>query len=70
MVVNDPAAIGSLEGKGTISWDGAASTWFWVDPANDVVFVGMIQVMGGPVRLDLEALSRTLTYQALVDPKT
>jgi CubicO group peptidase (beta-lactamase class C family) len=68
MVVNDPAAIGSLEGKGTMSWDGAASTWFWVDPANDVVFVGMIQVMGGPVRLDLEALSRTLTYQALVDP--
>ena len=70
MVVNEPAAIGSLEGKGTLSWDGAASSWFWVDPANDVVFVGMIQVMGGPVRLDLEALSRTLTYQALLDPET
>ncbi|MET0272493.1 MAG: serine hydrolase domain-containing protein [Phenylobacterium sp.] len=69
MVVNDPAAIGSLEGRGSMSWDGAASTWFWVDPENDVVFVGMIQVMGGPVRLDLQALSRTLTYQALTDAK-
>jgi CubicO group peptidase (beta-lactamase class C family) len=69
MVVNDPPAIGSLEGKGTMSWDGAADTWFWVDPENDVVFVGMIQVMGGPVRLDLQAASRTLTYQALVDPE-
>jgi hypothetical protein len=29
----------------------------------------MIQVMGGPVRLDLQAASRTLTYQALVDPE-
>jgi CubicO group peptidase (beta-lactamase class C family) len=69
MVVNDPARAGSLEGKGTMSWDGAASTWFWVDPTNDVVFVGMIQVMGGPVRLDLQAISRTLTYQALVEPE-
>jgi len=68
MVVDDPARAGSLEGKGTMSWDGAASTWFWVDPTNDVVFVGMIQVMGGPVRLDLQGASRTLTYQALVDP--
>ncbi|MBU1374856.1 MAG: beta-lactamase family protein [Alphaproteobacteria bacterium] len=68
MVVADPARAGSLEGAGTMSWDGAASTWFWVDPTNDVVFVGMIQVMGGPVRLDLQAISRTLTYQALVEP--
>jgi CubicO group peptidase (beta-lactamase class C family) len=68
MVVDDPLRAGSLEGKGTMSWDGAASTWFWVDPTNDVVFVGMIQVMGGPVRLDLQATSRTLVYQALVEP--
>ncbi len=31
------------DGKGTFFWDGAAGTWFWVDPTNDVVFVGMIQ---------------------------
>ncbi|WP_337186302.1 serine hydrolase domain-containing protein [Phenylobacterium sp.] len=68
MVVDDPVRAGSLEGRGTMSWDGAASTWFWVDPTYDVVFVGMIQVMGGPVRLDLQAMSRTLVYQALVEP--
>ncbi len=46
MVVNDPRAAGTLEGKGSMSWGGAAGTWFWVDPTNDVIFVGMIQRMG------------------------
>ncbi|WP_332773905.1 serine hydrolase domain-containing protein [Phenylobacterium sp.] len=67
MVVNDPRRAGSLEGKGTMSWGGAAGTWFWVDPTNDVIFVGMIQHYGGAG--DLGGLSRTLVYQALVDPK-
>jgi CubicO group peptidase (beta-lactamase class C family) len=68
MVVKDPRAAGSLEGAGTMSWGGAAGTWFWVDPANDLVFVGMIQRMGGTGGDDLGAMARTLTYQALVDP--
>jgi CubicO group peptidase (beta-lactamase class C family) len=68
MVVNDPRMAGSLEGKGTMSWGGAAGTWFWVDPANDVVFVGMIQRYGGTGGPDLGGLTRTLVYQALVDP--
>jgi putative oxidoreductase len=36
------------DGKGTFFWDGAAGTWFWVDPTNDIVFVGMIQRMTSP----------------------
>jgi CubicO group peptidase (beta-lactamase class C family) len=68
MVVNDPRKAGSLEGKGTLSWGGAAGTWFWADPANDVVFVGMIQRFGGTGGEDLGDLTRTLVYQALVDP--
>ena len=36
------------DGKGTYHWDGAAGTWFWIDPSNDVIFVGMIQRMLGP----------------------
>ncbi len=39
----DPDAAGIPVGKGTFQWDGAAGTWFWVDPANDLIFVGMIQ---------------------------
>jgi CubicO group peptidase (beta-lactamase class C family) len=69
MVVNDPRAAGSLEGKGTMSWGGAAGTWFWVDPTNDVIFVGMIQRLGGSGGDDLGGMARTLTYQALTHPE-
>ena len=69
MVVNDPRRAGTLEGEGSMSWGGAAGTWFWVDPTNDIIFVGMIQRMGGTGGDDLGGLSRTLVYQALVDPK-
>ncbi|HEY9233493.1 MAG TPA: serine hydrolase domain-containing protein, partial [Phenylobacterium sp.] len=69
MVVNDPRQAGSLEGKGTMSWGGAAGTWFWVDPTNDIVFVGMIQRYGGTGGPDLGGLTRTLVYQALVKPE-
>ena len=69
MVNIDPRASGSLEGANTMSWGGAAGTWFWVDPTNDLYFVGMIQRLGGTGGEDLGTAARTLTYQALVDPK-
>lgn len=69
MVVNDPRRAGTLEGQGSMSWGGAAGTWFWVDPTNDLIFVGMIQRLGGTGGDDLGSMARTLTYQALVDPK-
>ena len=68
-VVMDPRKAGSLEGRGAMSWGGAAGTWFWVDPTNDLIFVGMVQRLGGTGGDDLGDLSRTLVYQALVDPK-
>ncbi|MGA2536935.1 MAG: serine hydrolase domain-containing protein [Terracidiphilus sp.] len=67
-VVFDPPEANLPEGKGTFFWDGAAGTWFWVDPTNDIVFVGMIQRMLGPASPPLEYESRALVYQALVDP--
>ena len=66
-VVMDPAKAGTLAGKGTYSWGGAAGTWFWIDPENDVIFLGMIQVLGGSAAR-LDELSQALVYQALVDP--
>lgn len=42
-VFTDPVLAGSGVGRGTYQWDGAAGTWFWVDPENELVFVGMIQ---------------------------
>ena len=68
MVVKDPRKAGQLVGAGTMSWGGAAGTWFWIDPANDVAFVGMIQRFGGTGGDDLGNQARTLTYQALTDP--
>jgi CubicO group peptidase (beta-lactamase class C family) len=68
MVMNEPRRAGSLVGKGTMSWGGAAGTWCWIDPANDLYFVGMIQRMGGTGGGDLGTLARTLTYQALTEP--
>jgi CubicO group peptidase (beta-lactamase class C family) len=63
----DPQTANLPDGKGTFLWDGAAGTWFWVDPTNDVVFVGMIQRMRGG-NPNVQYLSRALVYQALVDP--
>jgi CubicO group peptidase (beta-lactamase class C family) len=67
-VVFDPHEANLPEGKGTFFWDGAAGTWFWIDPANDVVFIGMIQRMLGPASPNLEYSSRPAVYGALVDP--
>ena len=68
-VDNDPRKAGTMVGKGTMSWGGAAGTWFWIDPTNDLIFIGMIQRFGGGGgSVELSGLSRTLVYQALVDP--
>jgi CubicO group peptidase (beta-lactamase class C family) len=69
MVVKDPRAAGTLEGRNTMSWGGAAGTWFWVDPTNDLFMVGMIQRLGGTGGDDLGTQARTLTYQALLHPE-
>ncbi len=61
--------VGSPHGKGTYLWDGLAGTWFWIDPTNDVVFLGIIQRRGWPPGVpNIEDLSRQLTFQALVEP--
>jgi len=68
-VMEEPLRVGSTAGKGSYLWNGLAGTWFWIDPTNDLVFVGMIQRLASePGMPDLENLSRTLVYQALTDP--
>lgn len=64
----DPAVISRPLGKGSYTWEGAAGTWFWIDPANDVVFVGMVQRLVGPLSPDLGTLSQQAVYQALLHP--
>jgi CubicO group peptidase (beta-lactamase class C family) len=63
----DPKAVGHSYGKGTYYWGGAAGTWFWVDPVNDLAFIGMIQMQGGnrPDGMNFRADSANLVYAAL-----
>jgi CubicO group peptidase (beta-lactamase class C family) len=67
-VVFDPPTANLPDGKGTFFWDGAAGTWFWIDPTNDIVFIGMIQRMGGSGPMNLQYLSRSVVYGALLEP--
>lgn len=66
-VHTDTAASGAPYGQGTYYWGGAAGTWFWIDPVNDLFFVGMIQSMGGrrPGAMDFRGESAELVYAAL-----
>jgi len=63
----DPKPAGLPYGNGTYYWGGAAGTWFWIDPVNDLAFIGMIQVQGGnrPDGLNFRADSAKLVYAAL-----
>lgn len=67
-VVYDPAEASLPDGRGTFFWDGAAGTWFWVDPTNDIVFVAMIQRRTSPDNHGLLYRSHAVVYGALVDP--
>ena len=67
-VITDPALIGSATGKGTYMWSGGTGTWFWNDPTNDIVFIGMISRLLGLPEPNIENLSRTLVHQALINP--
>ena len=71
-VYTDTAAAGGYYGKGSYWWGGAAGTWFWIDPVNDLVVVGMIQQAAGTGAAavaavpDVRGLSHAWTYQAIV----
>ena len=49
---------------GTVFWGGAAGTWFWIDPANDIVFIAMIQSV--PPVTEVQTLSKDIVYHALL----
>ena len=66
--VEDPEAVPSVIPAGSYFWSGAASTWFWVAPLNELYFIGMVQVFennnpNGP--LELRETSSAAVYGAL-----
>ncbi|HEY5091923.1 MAG TPA: serine hydrolase domain-containing protein [Acidimicrobiales bacterium] len=65
-VMLDAAKNKSLVSEGSFAWGGAASTAFWVDPAEDLTVGFYTQLLPSgtyPIRRDLQQL----VYQALVD---
>lgn len=65
-IINDPARVGTINSTGAYFWGGAASTFFWVDPQEDLVGVLMTQIMDSVLPFWGDDL-RLAAYQALVD---
>jgi CubicO group peptidase (beta-lactamase class C family) len=64
-VVIDPASLKVVCSEGELSWGGAASTAFWLDPAAELTvsfFTQLIPSSSHPIRSQL----RQLVYQALI----
>lgn len=72
-VHENPAISGLAQGIDSYWWGGAFGTWFWIDPTNDIVFVGMIQNMNGSVpgggTPAVRDISPGAVYAALTDKK-
>lgn len=65
-VILDPVAGQTLSNPGEFAWGGAASTAFWVDPAEQLTVIFLTQLLPSstyPIRSQLHQL----VYQALVD---
>lgn len=67
-MVKEPALTGLPHSRGTFHWAGAAGTYFWVDPQEELIGLLMPQFMGmGRASYPFQEQFRTLVYQALVD---
>jgi CubicO group peptidase (beta-lactamase class C family) len=65
VVFTDPQAADVPVGQGTYQWDGAAGTFFWVDPANDLLLVTMTQHLSYTAP-PLQAQTQVLMAEAIV----
>jgi CubicO group peptidase (beta-lactamase class C family) len=70
VVVTNPARAGVAMGRGSYLWDGAGGTWFWVDPANKIVFVGMIQRLAAPGGPNVQGASQHAVASSFALPLT
>ena len=65
-VMLDPAKAQILGTPGEFAWGGAASTYFWIDPEEDMLSIFLTQLMPSsayPIRREM----RVATYQSIID---
>ena len=68
VVITDPDLADLPVGTGTYFWDGAAGTWFWVDPVDDLLFVGMVQMLSYTAP-PLQAPTQRLMAEAILNKR-
>ena len=61
-IVNNSAAFNGAP-EGTHWWWGIAGSWFWIDPVENIVFIGMIQNDDILYSIQLHGAMRGLLYQ-------
>jgi len=66
-IITDAAAAGDSVSDGTFTWFGIAGTWFWIDPKEDLAFVGMVGHQSLQTTRPIHGLSRSLVYQAVMN---
>jgi CubicO group peptidase (beta-lactamase class C family) len=66
-VLEDPVRSKVMSSVGELSWGGAASTAFFIDPAEELIVVFLTQLFPSTTHPLLRSQLRQLVYQALVD---
>jgi len=66
-VLEDPVRNKVMSSVGELSWGGAASTAFFIDPAEELIVVFLTQLLPSTTHPFLRSQLRQLVYQALVE---
>jgi len=64
-IVKDPAAAKTSQGVESFYWGGAFGTWFWIDPLNELIVIGLIQNIAGSTPGNGSPLCRELSARAV-----
>ncbi|OFE12598.1 hypothetical protein PHACT_05150 [Pseudohongiella acticola] len=65
-LVTDPARNDGVS-EGSYWWWGIGGTWFWIDPVQDLVFIGMIQNRNLGYARQLQGISKRMVYDAIAE---
>ncbi|MGI1679271.1 MAG: beta-lactamase family protein [Cellvibrionaceae bacterium] len=63
-ITTDPEAAGTISSAGEYYWSGVAGTIFWIDPAEDLIVISMIQQRGS--RVPLRNTLKAITYGSIL----
>lgn len=64
-IVQDPVAAKTSQGVESFYWGGAFGTWFWIDPLNHLIVIGLIQNVAGSTPGAGSPLCRELSAKAV-----